>query len=53
MCTAGSHTFLVADPALKDLENSVFVSNGRIKVTETGLVVETRQSLVVASTVMD
>jgi len=50
---AGSHTFLVADPALKDLENSVFVSNGRILVTEKGLVVETRQSLVVASTVMD
>ncbi|KAI4087630.1 MAG: hypothetical protein LQ339_008865 [Xanthoria mediterranea] len=49
----GSHSFLVADPALKDLENSVFVSNGRIKVTENGLVVETRQSLVVASTAMD
>ncbi|KAL8907094.1 MAG: hypothetical protein Q9171_005999 [Xanthocarpia ochracea] len=50
---AGSHTFLVADPALKELENNVFVSNGRIAVTEKGLVVETRQSLVVASTVMD
>ncbi|MCJ1359172.1 MAG: hypothetical protein MMC33_009172 [Icmadophila ericetorum] len=49
----GSHTFLVADPALKDLENSVFVSNGRIIVHEKGLTVETRQSLVVASTAMD
>lgn len=50
---AGAHQFLVADPALKILENSVFVSNGRIVVHEKGLVVETRQSLVVASTVMD
>lgn len=50
---AGAHTFLVADPALKDLENSVFVSNGRIIVHEKGLTVETRQSLVVAATVMD
>ncbi|KAH7311414.1 hypothetical protein B0I35DRAFT_438033 [Stachybotrys elegans] len=49
----GSHTFVVADPALKDLENSVFVSNGRILVEESGLVVETRQSLVVASTAMN
>ncbi|KAL9124509.1 MAG: hypothetical protein Q9217_006163 [Psora testacea] len=49
----GSHTFYVADPALKDLENSVFVSNGRIIVHEKGLTVETRQSLVVASTAMD
>ncbi|KAK1979460.1 hypothetical protein LZ30DRAFT_596845 [Colletotrichum cereale] len=49
----GQHQFLVADPALKKLENSVFVSNGRIKVHEKGLTVETRQSLVVAATVMD
>ncbi|KAF2726642.1 hypothetical protein EJ04DRAFT_571090 [Polyplosphaeria fusca] len=49
----GAHTFLVADPELKDLENSVFVSNGRILVHEKGLTVETRQSLVIASTVMD
>lgn len=49
----GSHTFLVADPKLKDLENSTFVSNGRIIVSETGLTVETRQSKVVPSTVMD
>ncbi|KAK2624712.1 hypothetical protein QTJ16_005905 [Diplocarpon rosae] len=49
----GAHTFLVADPALKALENSVFVSNGRIIVSATGLTVETRQSVVVASTDMD
>ncbi|RYP71297.1 hypothetical protein DL771_004874 [Monosporascus sp. 5C6A] len=49
----GSHTFLVADPALKLLENSTFVSNGRIIVHEKGLIVETRQSLVVPSTDMD
>ncbi|KAI0892647.1 hypothetical protein F4806DRAFT_499761 [Annulohypoxylon nitens] len=49
----GQHQFLVADPSLKPLENSVFVSNGRIKVHEKGLIVETRQSLVIASTVMD
>lgn len=51
--TAGAHTFLVADPKLKDLENSTFVSNGRILVHENGLTVETRQSKVIAATVMD
>lgn len=50
---AGSHTFVVADPALKLLENSTFVSNGRIIVHENGLTVETRQSLVIASTDLD
>ncbi|KAI1412763.1 hypothetical protein F5Y13DRAFT_162633 [Hypoxylon sp. FL1857] len=49
----GTHTFLVADPALKKLENSSFVSNGRIIVAETGLTVETRQSIVIPSTDMD
>ncbi|KAI0384277.1 hypothetical protein F5Y04DRAFT_278282 [Hypomontagnella monticulosa] len=49
----GQHQFLVADPALKVLENNVFVSNGRIMVSEKGLTVESRQSMVVASTVMD
>ncbi|KAF2710680.1 hypothetical protein K504DRAFT_523579 [Pleomassaria siparia CBS 279.74] len=49
----GSHTFLVADPELKDVENSVFVSNGRIIVHENGLTVETRQSKVIAATAMD
>jgi hypothetical protein len=52
-CAAGSHTFFVADPDLKVLENSTFVSNGRILVHENGLTVETRQSLVVAAKVMD
>ncbi|OHE98121.1 hypothetical protein CORC01_06635 [Colletotrichum orchidophilum] len=49
----GQHQFLVADPALKKLENGVFVINGRIVVHEKGLTVETRQSLVIAATVMD
>lgn len=49
----GAHSFLVADPALKDLENSTFVSNGRILVHENGLTVERRQSKVLAATVMD
>lgn len=47
---AGTHTFLVADPKLKILENSMFCSNSRIIVHEKGLTVETRQSMVVAST---
>ncbi|XDG09059.1 hypothetical protein ABKA04_008674 [Annulohypoxylon sp. FPYF3050] len=50
---AATVPFGFANPALKPLENSVFVSNGRIKVHEKGLLVETRQSLVIASTVMD
>ncbi|KAI1746504.1 hypothetical protein F4782DRAFT_63849 [Xylaria castorea] len=45
-----SHKFLVADPAMKIFENGVFVSNSRFIVSKTGLIVETRQSLVVAST---
>ncbi|XXH00684.1 hypothetical protein Hte_007034 [Hypoxylon texense] len=48
-----SHTFLSADPELKVLESSVFCSNSRFVVSEKGLGVETRQSLVVASTDMD
>ncbi|KGO77077.1 Uncharacterized protein family UPF0311 [Penicillium italicum] len=49
----GAHTFVVADPALKELEHSTFVSNGRIIVHENGLTVETRQSKVVPATLMD
>ncbi|KAK2057593.1 hypothetical protein LY76DRAFT_515943 [Colletotrichum caudatum] len=48
-----THSFLTADPALKSLESSVFCSNSRFIVSETGLGVETRQALVVASTDMD
>ncbi|KAK2772275.1 hypothetical protein CKAH01_13978 [Colletotrichum kahawae] len=48
-----THTFLTADPELKMLESSVFCSNSRFIVSETGLSVETRQALVVASTDMD
>ncbi|KAI1738085.1 hypothetical protein F4680DRAFT_427088 [Xylaria scruposa] len=48
-----SHTFLVADPALKIFENGIFVSNTRFITSDTGIIVETRQSLVVASKDMD
>ncbi|KAI0157186.1 hypothetical protein GGR52DRAFT_577180 [Hypoxylon sp. FL1284] len=48
-----SHSFLSADPELKVLESKVFCSNSRFIVSEKGLGVETRQSLVVASTDMD
>ncbi|KAI1101540.1 hypothetical protein F4804DRAFT_294866 [Jackrogersella minutella] len=47
-----SHTFVVADPALKKLENSSFVSNGCFIISETGLIAETRLSIVVPSTDM-
>jgi hypothetical protein len=50
---AGQHQFLVADLVLKALENSLFVSNGRIIVGEDGLTVETCLSLVIASTAME
>lgn len=50
---AGAHSFVVADPALKEIENSTFVSNGRIIVHEKGLTVETRQSKVVPAAVMN
>ncbi|KAH9209735.1 hypothetical protein DL95DRAFT_476503 [Leptodontidium sp. 2 PMI_412] len=43
-------TMVVADPALKFLENSVFVGNSRMIVDEQGVSIEVRQSLVVAST---
>ncbi|EYE89964.1 uncharacterized protein EURHEDRAFT_534610 [Aspergillus ruber CBS 135680] len=49
----GAHSFVVADPALKEIENSTFVSNGRIIVHEKGLTVETRQSKVVPAAVMN
>ncbi|KAJ2984313.1 hypothetical protein NQ176_g60 [Zarea fungicola] len=49
----GQHQFLVADPVLKKLEHSTFVSNVRILVGENGLAVETRLSLVIAAKVIN
>ncbi|KAK5991601.1 hypothetical protein PT974_09886 [Cladobotryum mycophilum] len=48
--STGSASFLVGDPALKALENHIFVTNARIIRGENGLSVETKISLVVAST---
>lgn len=48
MDLAGAWTFITSDPKLKVLENSQFVSIGRLKVTEDGnLVVENNVSKVV------
>ncbi|KAI9730789.1 MAG: hypothetical protein M1818_008069 [Claussenomyces sp. TS43310] len=48
--TTSSATLVVADPALKVLENSVFAGNSRMIVDQQGVTVEVRQSLVVPST---
>ena len=51
--SAGSNTFVVADPKLKVLEDSTFCSNGRIICHEQGLTVEVRVAKVVPATEMD
>lgn len=47
---AAIQSFTVTDAALKGLENNVFVGNVRLVVSETGVAVEFRQSVVVAAT---
>lgn len=47
----GSYTFVVADPRLKVLEDSMWASSGRIAVTPTGLVVENLVSKIVGKRV--
>ncbi|OTA98539.1 hypothetical protein M426DRAFT_258518 [Hypoxylon sp. CI-4A] len=50
----GHYKYRVGDPGLKELENNVFVGNARIIKNDSGVMtVETRQSLVISSTVMD
>ncbi|KAI0142855.1 hypothetical protein GGR57DRAFT_485054 [Xylariaceae sp. FL1272] len=51
--STGYNTYIVSDESLKFLENSIFVTNSRIIVAKDGLTIESRQSLVVASTAMD
>ena len=43
-------SFIVGEEKLKDLENSVFAGNGRVIVTEGGLIAEHRLAKVVSST---
>ena len=48
---AAKSEYIVSDPKLKFLENSILVGNAQIIVDETGVTVENRQSLVVPTEV--